>query len=133
MRVKGPHHYKVTALGSCVKWPRDNLNIHQKDKLANRILKGFFAHVFFLQRNPKSFLWNWLRVGWPVPEDPESRPTIELQSSEVWADSLPALSPEQKGLERPTSTYMRKASFLTLSSVLRVSENRKRSLRREEP
>jgi hypothetical protein len=21
MRVKGPHHYKVTALGSCVKWP----------------------------------------------------------------------------------------------------------------
>ena len=26
---------------------------------------------FFLQRNPKSFLWNWWRVGWPVPEDPE--------------------------------------------------------------
>jgi hypothetical protein len=21
MRVKGPDHYKVTALGSCVKWP----------------------------------------------------------------------------------------------------------------
>ena len=21
MRVKGPHHYKVTALASCVKWP----------------------------------------------------------------------------------------------------------------
>ena len=21
MRVKGPHHYKVMALGSCVKWP----------------------------------------------------------------------------------------------------------------
>ena len=21
IRVKGPHHYKVTALGSCVKWP----------------------------------------------------------------------------------------------------------------
>ena len=21
MRVKGPHHHKVTALGSCVKWP----------------------------------------------------------------------------------------------------------------
>ena len=21
MRVKGPHHYKVAALGSCVKWP----------------------------------------------------------------------------------------------------------------
>ena len=21
MRVKGPHHYKVTTLGSCVKWP----------------------------------------------------------------------------------------------------------------
>ena len=23
MRVKGPHHYKVTTLGSCVKWPSD--------------------------------------------------------------------------------------------------------------
>ena len=33
MRVKGSHHYKVTALGSCVKWPlvnvkMDALNYH---------------------------------------------------------------------------------------------------------
>ena len=25
MRVKGPHHYKVMALGSCVKWPLPNI------------------------------------------------------------------------------------------------------------
>jgi hypothetical protein len=28
MRVKGPHHYKVTALGSCMKWPLDLYNPH---------------------------------------------------------------------------------------------------------
>jgi hypothetical protein len=27
MGVKGPHHYKVTALGSCVKWPLISLHI----------------------------------------------------------------------------------------------------------
>ena len=33
MRVKGPHHYKVTVLGSCVKWPLEFLRYYLQEIL----------------------------------------------------------------------------------------------------
>ena len=53
MRVKGPHHYKVTALGSCVKWPLDSS--------PNRELHNFSKRCVFVHVGPEN-----LTMGCPT-------------------------------------------------------------------
>ena len=69
MRVKGPHHYKVMALGFCVKWP---LELSKSNpKIFHKKISDYFACIIYGLFNPcgyfnHGFFWTPNLCSWSI-------------------------------------------------------------------
>ena len=73
MRVKGPHHYKVIALGSCVKWPWKHMTITLQALSSMERAEAVQVHFtlrlrdqrsMWMQDNCKVYMDSYMAIQW---------------------------------------------------------------------
>ena len=84
MRVKGSHHYKVTALCSCVKWPLGRKGAHRFPKAGSHVRDISFSQITEKARDHKKRVCYWEVLKQPNQTKPNRKSLTPIAASLVW-------------------------------------------------